>query len=813
MRRALLLLAIVGPLVGCGPMRTPVTPGPAAPDPAVSAPAAAGHADIPEAAWTRPLGEPFPEAARAADVGYPLLDDGPYQGLPLGGLGSGSIGRTYRGDFARWHTQVGVHRYAPAWANQFSVYTEQGGGSQDAAQPLRQAHVLYAGERPPILADWGWDYPVGAGSYAALFPRAWYSYSWERLPVRLTQEQLSPVIPGNYRESSYPAAAFIWRAENPGAAPVTVSLMLTWENFLGLDEAARRSGAVNTVRREGDLVGIEMGRAGGYGGEPGGGSVALLAREAPGVAVSYAGRFPVDGSGRAIWEDFAADGALANSDDPAPSAGEPIAAALAVTFTLGPGEVRELPFALAWDQPADRFPAGATWYRRYTRFFGRDGDNAWAIAAETMARHPAWREQIVAWQRPILDDPARPLWYKTALFNELYYLVDGGTLWGDEAGALEAGEPPEGEMGGFAYLECFDYPFYATHDVAFYSSWAMLQLWPELERAEMLAFAATVGDHDPREVTIGATGKRAPRKLPGAMPHDLGAPFEDPLRQANAYTWQDINVWKDLNLKYVLRAYRDYVLLDDRALLDALWPSIPAALDYLRPFDRDGDGLLDHEGADQTYDTWAMEGASAYTGGLLIAALEAGVKMAELQGDGARAAEWRAWADGARASFEAKLWNGEYYDYDSGAGANHDSVMADQLAGQWYAGALGLPAVAPQGHIDSALHTIYELNVMGFQGGAMGAVNGMRPDGAVDATDMQSREVWSGVTYGLAALMLQEGLEEEGWRTAWGAYNVTYVTHGLWFRTPEAWYADGSYRASMYMRPQAIWAIEHALGR
>ena len=89
----------------------------------------------------------------------------------------------------------------------------------------------------------------------------------------------------------------------------------------------------------------------------------------------------------------------------------------------------------------------------------------------------------------------------------------------------------------------------------------------------------------------------------------------------------------------------------------------------------------------------------------------------------------------------------------------------------------------------------------------------MRPDGAVDVTDMQSREVWSGVTYGLAALMLQEGLEEEGWRTAWGAYNVTYVTHGLWFRTPEAWYADGTYRASMYMRPQAIWAIEYALGR
>lgn len=750
-------------------------------------------------AWTRPLGEPFPNAARAASVGYPLVDDGPYQGLPLGGLGSGAIGRSYRGDFARWHTQVGSHRYGPAWANQFSVAVEQGA--------IRQAHVLYAGERPPILADWGWGYPVGAGSYAALFPRAWYRYTWEQLPVRLTQEQFSPVIPGNYRESSFPVAVFVWQAENPSDAPATVSLMLTWENFLGADEAAQHAGAVNRVRREGDLVGIEMARAGKAG------SIAFLTREGPGLDVSYAGRFAVDESGKALWDDFATDGVLANRDDPSPSAGEPIAAALAVQFTLGPGERRVIPFTLAWDQPAARFPAGTTWYKRYTRFFGRDGDNAWAIAAEALAAHPAWREQIIAWQQPILADPERPLWYKTALFNELYYLVDGGTLWGDRAGDQEAATLSPEEMGGFAYLECFDYPFYATHDVAFYSSWAMLQLWPELERAEMLAFAETVDQHDPREVRIGATGAVARRKLPGAMPHDLGAPFEDPLVQANAYTWQDINIWKDLNLKYVLRAYRDYLVLNDRPLLDALWPSIPVALDYVRPFDRDGDGLLDHEGADQTYDTWEMKGASAYTGGLLIAALEAAAAMADVQGDRGRAAEWRDWAARARASLQARLWNGRYFNYDSGDGPNHDSVMADQLAGQWYAGALGLPDVAPKEQIQSALRTVYELNVMGFQGGTMGAVNGMRPDGTVDQSDMQSREVWTGVTYGLAALMLQEGLEEEAWQTAWGVYNVTYVTHGLWFRTPEAWYADGTYRASMYMRPQAIWAIEHALAR
>ena len=38
----------------------------------------------------------------------------------------------------------------------------------------------------------------------------------------------------------------------------------------------------------------------------------------------------------------------------------------------------------------------------------------------------------------------------------------------------------------------------------------------------------------------------------------------------------------------------------------------------------------------------------------------------------------------------------------------------------------------------------------------MGAINGMRPNGKKDTTSLQSEEFWSGVTYGLAASMMQE---------------------------------------------------------
>lgn len=46
------------------------------------------------------------------------------------------------------------------------------------------------------------------------------------------------------------------------------------------------------------------------------------------------------------------------------------------------------------------------------------------------------------------------------------------------------------------------------------------------------------------------------------------------------------------------------------------------------------------------------------------------------------------------------------------------------------------------------------MNVQGFNGGTMGAVNGMVPDGNVDVFTIQSEEVWTGVTYAVSSLMI-----------------------------------------------------------
>jgi len=46
------------------------------------------------------------------------------------------------------------------------------------------------------------------------------------------------------------------------------------------------------------------------------------------------------------------------------------------------------------------------------------------------------------------------------------------------------------------------------------------------------------------------------------------------------------------------------------------------------------------------------------------------------------------------------------------------------------------------------------MNVLGFNDGKMGAMNGMMPDGNPDTFSVQSEEVWTGVTYALSSLMI-----------------------------------------------------------
>jgi non-lysosomal glucosylceramidase len=783
---------------------------------------------IPQTAWRIAIGQPPPKPGGRKPSLPTNIDDGYWQGAPVGGFGAGTFSRSYRGNFERWHIKTGVHKYENVPGNQFAVFVQPEGGTSKAV-------VLSTGK--PLngaLSSWDWSYPAGAGEYGAIYPKSWFAYDPAQLGIKLTVEQFSPILPNNYQESSYPVALYNWYAENPSDNKVTISVLFSWTNMVGWfrDTSSGFGGALSNQDRNRYVSEKLSGEAGvsmqgivfdrlrtGAVREEWDGQFSIATKCTPAFEVTYMTTFYPQGMGDEVWKPFSADGRLPNASLDVASSGEQIGGAIAVRFTLDAHEKKMVPMALAWDLPLIQFGGGRKWVRHYTRFFGAEGTNAWKIAKTALERDEEWSNAIDAWQKPYLEDASKPPWFRSELFNEMYILADGGTVWAHELdGISNPSHFSAKDEDTFSYLECFDYVYYGTSDVRFYGSFPLVRFWPDLEKQEMREYIDTIQEsnrqryiwtwqalHEHKFATME-------RKTAGSVPHDLGAPAEDPFVNVNQYNYQDVSNWRDLNSKFVLMVWRDYVYTGSKDLtfLHYAWNGVKAAMEHLRQYDTDGDGLIENGGfPDQTYDDWIATGESAYSGGLYLAALRATTEIALKVGDTNAASEYNALFRRAQLAYLTKLWNGKYFDYDTRSDHRSD-IMAEQLAGQWYANLTGLGDLVPKRMRLSALKTVYNNNVLLFGNGQMGAVNGMGPKGDALDQNPQASEVWTGTTFAIASHMLSEGMREEAYKTAEGVYDVVWRDRGYFFRTPEAYDEDGMYRASMYMRPGSIWSMEYA---
>lgn len=817
------------------------------------------------------------------------------QGVPLGGMGSGSISRGFRGEFKHWQIIPGSCETSPVMANQFSIFISRDGGNK------KYSSVLAPGQHEGLqkkgdlgISSWDWNLTGQHSTYHALFPRAWTVYDGEPDPdLKISCRQISPFIPHDYRESSLPTAVFVYTLVNTGRERAKVSLLMTWANSIG-GVSHHSGGHINEPFIGDDGVsGVLLHHKTAKDNPPV--TFAIAACETQNVTVTVLPSFGLSGenyvTAQGMWSTMVQDGHFErenfNAGPSMPSSvGETLCAAVSATTWVEPHGRCTVVFALAWSSPKVKFQKGCTYHRRYTKFYGTSERSALNLVHDALKKYKWWEEEIEKWQNPILKDEKLPEWYKFTLFNELYFLVAGGTVWTDgeapkfeeklssgsshhksvkskdqkpvskdrhinmvveqtltdsnlsnektisqttsvpdladgdsvrgceykESGYVMHQQDDPENVGRFLYLEGVEYIMWCTYDVHFYASFALLDLFPKIELTIQRDFARAVLHEDRRKVKFLADGNWGIRKVKGAVPHDLGT--HDPWNEMNAYNIHDTSKWKDLNPKFVLQVYRDFAATGDMSFGRDVWPAVCAAMDYMEQFDRDGDGLVENDGfPDQTYDAWTVHGISAYCGCLWLAALQAAAAMAQRLGDRAYAEKCKIKFLKAKPVFESKLWNGSYFNYDSGSSSNSRSIQADQLAGQWYTASSGLPPLFDEIKTRNTLQKIFEFNVMKVRGGRMGAVNGMNPNGKVDECCMQSREIWTGVTYSLAATMLLHGMEHQAFATAEGIFITGWSEEGFgyWFQTPEGWTTDGHYRSLIYMRPLAIWAMQWAL--
>lgn len=726
---------------------------------------------IPGCAWSRPLGSYPQGAARRAK-----------RGVPLGGIGAGNFMFNLCGTFGPWEFKTGVHeeKFLPQGA--FHLFVRAPG------QPATVRTLATEGLLPawnPLKRD--------EGQYYALYPKAWFDFSGQLVDISL--KQFTPIIPHNYRESSFPVGIFQFRVGNPSGDTLELALMFTFPNAGYADET--RTGLRTSVCAEGDVFGVVMRADSPLNSSVTQGSEWCIAtRSHPAGSVSLCPSWNATGNGADIYGDFA-DGRLSNA--PLDASGS--AAAVAVTMELPPGAEVTVPFVLSWYFPRVRFGAGTEWYRRYTEYFGTDADRSFAVATEAFQNMEQWEEWVDRWQRLIVDEPRYPDWLKQAALNELYYDTFGGVFW--ENGCVT--NPAESSYGTlpaddhkYFCMECNAYPMCETFDVRHYECRHYLELWPEIERDVLRWFADYIAN-DPE----------------GKAPHDAGMPSQDPFFRSSGYG----SDWQDMPSRFIQQVYAYYRKTGDEEFLRFVWPACKKTYRYMKSKDANGNGLPDH--GNTTYDTWGFVGDNLLCGGLWLGALQAMAQMAAHLGEtGLQAEAERAFAMGKEV-LDALFWleDMQYYRLDSRSTA----IMADGLNGQRYCESTGLPPILPPTRIAAHLHQVFERCVApltdytGDGIGDMGAVNGRNADGTPLASG-QPNEVWTGSSYFVAASMYHWGkalrdekLLQGALHTAYGVYYQTWVNErtAYFFHTPEAWYnADPTqYRAEQYQRPRAVWEL------
>ncbi|XP_045447405.1 non-lysosomal glucosylceramidase [Melitaea cinxia] len=838
-------------------------------------------------------------------------------GCPIGGIGGGTIGRGFKGEFCRFQLSPGIYEYVTVPECQFIV------NIRNAKKETIFQSVLSTYNKPKkVLPSWEWNINGSDCEYTALYPRAWTTYDLTKYGIKLVCRQISPVIPHNYKDSSLPCAVFVFSAQNVSNEHRHVSITFTWTEVLAELNRRKTVGKLELERySEEHTCGVTLEQI--IVDQPCTFTIAKKKEENETIHEGYCLWNSSKTCGY-VWECIKKHGKL--QPDPSQTTAPPNKAkkdgkektkkvykskshscndsiGLSSTISLDAGAHGLTEFCLVWDMPVIKYRQDSKIHKRYyTKYFGSDGIAGAGIAAYALRNYKNWEKQLAEWQDPILNNSYIPDWLKSALMNELYFIADGGTIWFDVPDEYHENDPRH-EFGVFGYLEGHEYRMYNSYDVHFYASFALAQLWPNLQVVLQYMFRDSITTETTKVRQTLYNGKTCKFKIKDSIPHDLGDPECVPFTQINAYNVHDVSEWRDLNLKFILQVMRDHRLLrahsapfgnerclslafiddvrdsnedlyarctqegepalpppyeppptpptsptrgvagilellyrsdppskrdsaseapchrdsvavwDARRYLADMYPQCVALLRRAVAWDRDGDGLIENGGfPDQTYDAWIMTGPSAYCGGLWVAAISAVRNMARLLGLEEDQKEFSKLLERARASYETKLWNGSYYRFDTKP-SNSDVVMADQLAGHWFLRASGwTDQVFPDANVKKALHTIYENNVLRFLSGRMGAVNGYitGASGHVDTSAIQSEEVWTGVTYGLASLMIYEGMHEQAFATAGGLHN-TLVKMGLSFETPEALNENGNHRSIGYMRPLAIWAMYQAL--
>ncbi|HXN24746.1 MAG TPA: GH116 family glycosyl-hydrolase [Candidatus Dormibacteraeota bacterium] len=685
--------------------------------------------------------------------------------FPLGGVAAGSISLGGRGQLRDWEIFNKPDKGRTLSYAFPSIFVDDG--------RRRAARVLEARHLPPFHGQDG----LGARNVPGLtrlararfigeYPLARIEFEDPELPVRLTLEAFSPLIPHDEDDSGLPATILRYRVRNEGRRSSTVSIAWSIENPVVPEQSNRHveEERSNEFRTSGRLAGLFMSNSAVGADDAMWGSFVMGLLNAGDGDLSHLRGWP---KGRwwdaalLFWDDFSSDGRLGPE---APSRNA--VGALCLSRIIAPGVERDYTFLLAWHFP-NRTPARCGWEAPkgeensiIGNWYATRFADAWATAqfvAENLERLERKTRQFAAGLRestlPAAVKDAASANLSTLATNVCFRTADG-RFWGFEGA---------NDKRGCCHGNC-------TH------VWNYETVTPHL----FPAFARSL-----REAAFGYSMDEQ-----GAIHFRTALP-EGKVRSGFAAA--------DGQMGQIVHAYLDWKLSGDRAWLERMWPRVRKALEFSwieGGWDADRDGVL--EGVQHnTYDV-EFYGPNPQCGVYYLAALRACEEMASAMGEDKAAREYRQLFERGSRWLDANLFNGEYYvqkvrgvkkeqiaavlrsqmgsedtetpNYQVGEGC-----LVDQLVGQYLADAAGLGPLVDPARIRKTLESIHRYNFRRdlFHHDSVQRTYVVNDEAALVICDYGKAarpripfpyyaEAWTGHEYTVASQMIYAGLVQEG---------------------------------------------------
>ncbi len=283
--------------------------------------------------------------------------------------------------------------------------------------------------------------------------------------------------------------------------------------------------------------------------------------------------------------------------------------------------------------------------------------------------------------------------------------------------------------GKFGLWEGLGYCGLHTTDITYHASFSLISLFPELQKKQM---------------KMGAEYQREDGRVHHSFKPDMKC-------SDNGFARVDIN------MQFVLMVLRDYLFTGDREYLSSLWENVKKAMASTGMLDTDDDGLPDYDTKRNTYDAWNFSGTPTYISVLWLAALRAAVIIADTLGDREYSEKWNSILVKGKKALEEKLWNGEYYNLWNNNVETDESLMTDQLDGEWFLRMIGISGNIPDERVRSVIEFIFRHNFDEDQGLLNATVPENRWTSIDTYNNCQTIAVWTGIGYAFSALALSVG--------------------------------------------------------